>query len=59
MLRKDVGYVNKEIDIALDRQSVPPIPRVFLIPAIIDDPANSLDRVQTVCSRSTSSRPPG
>ena len=42
MLHKDVGYVNKEINIALDLQSYHRVPRVFLIPAIIDDPANSL-----------------
>lgn len=43
MLHKDVGYVNKEINIALDRQSYYRRGRAFLIPAIIDDPANSLD----------------
>ena len=43
MLHKDVGYVNKEINIALDRQSFHRPPRVFLIPAIIDDPANRLE----------------
>jgi hypothetical protein len=43
MLHKDVGYVNKEINLALDRQSFHRAPRVFLIPAIIDDPTNRLD----------------
>jgi hypothetical protein len=43
MLHKDVGYVNKEINIALDRQSFYRPGRAFLIPAIIDDPANRLD----------------
>jgi hypothetical protein len=43
MFHKDVGYVNKEINIALDRQSYYRPGRAFLIPAIIDDPANMLD----------------
>ena len=43
MFHKDVGYVNKEINIALDRQSFHRPPRVFLIPVVIDDPVNRLD----------------
>ena len=43
MKMKDVGYVNKEINIALDRQSHFRSPRVFLIPAFIDDPASKMD----------------
>ena len=34
--------MNKELKIALDLQSYHRVPRVFLVPAIIDDPANSL-----------------
>jgi len=43
MFHKDVGYVNKEINLALDRQSFHRPPRVFLIPVIIDDPVNRLE----------------
>jgi len=43
MFHKDVGYVNKEINLALDRQSFHRPPRVFLIPVVIDDPVNRLD----------------
>ena len=50
MQHKDVGYVNKEINIALDLQSYHRVPRVFLIPAIIDDPANSLDMLRKLQS---------
>jgi hypothetical protein len=51
MRHKGVGYVNKEINIALDLQSYHRFPRVFLIPAIIDDEANSLvvlEKLQSV-----------
>ena len=43
MLHKDVGHVNKEINLALQRNDHLRPPRVFLIPVIIDDPANRLD----------------
>jgi TIR domain/SIR2-like domain len=43
MKAKDEGYVNREIDAALDRQRDFRFPRVFLIPAIIDAPENRLD----------------
>jgi hypothetical protein len=39
---KDVGYVNKEINLALSRRQYYRPPRVFLIPAIIDSPASML-----------------
>jgi hypothetical protein len=53
MKAKDVGYVNREIGMALDRQRDYRPPRVFLIPAIIDDPVNRLkgfeiERLQSV-----------
>jgi len=43
MKAKDEGYVNREIDAALERQRDFRYPRVFLIPAVIDDPQNRLD----------------
>ena len=46
MKSKDVGYVNREIDMALDRQRDYRLPRVFLIPAIIDDAMNRLDALE-------------
>ncbi len=36
MLAKDVGYVNREINLALDRQMEYRAPRRFLIPVVID-----------------------
>ena len=42
LLHKSVGYVNKEIKIALDRQQQYREPRIFLIPAIIDAEQNML-----------------
>ncbi len=42
---KDVGYVNKEIDLALERQRYYRPPRIFVIPAIVDDPANQIDQL--------------
>ena len=33
---KDVGYVNREIELALDRQQLYRSPRCFVIPAVID-----------------------
>jgi len=43
---KDVGYVNREINLALDRQLEYRPPRRFLIPAVIDDAANCLDELR-------------
>ena len=42
LLRKEVGYVNKEIDLAFDRQQEYRPPRRFIIPTVVDDPANQL-----------------
>jgi hypothetical protein len=42
LVNKSVGYVNKEIQLALDRQQQYRQPRVFLIPAIIDRQENLL-----------------
>jgi hypothetical protein len=43
--QKEVGYVNKEISIALDRQKTYRDPRIFLIPALVDDPTSELERL--------------
>jgi TIR domain/SIR2-like domain len=43
---KDVGYVNKEIDLALERQRYYRPPRIFVIPAIVDDVANQIDELK-------------
>jgi hypothetical protein len=43
--RKEVGYVNREIDLALDRQLEYRPPRRFVIPVVIDDPANRLEHL--------------
>ena len=43
MKLKDVGYVNREISIAIDRSRDYRVPRVFLIPAVIDHPDNKLE----------------
>jgi TIR domain/SIR2-like domain len=40
---KDVGYVNKEIDLALKHQAYYRPPRIFLIPTIIDSARSELD----------------
>ena len=51
LLSKDVGYVNREIELARDRQQEYRPPRRFIIPAVIDDPANrltDLERWQSV-----------
>ena len=48
---KSVGYVNKEIALALDRQQQYREPRIFLIPAVIDAEENilrELDNLQAV-----------
>jgi TIR domain/SIR2-like domain len=42
---KDVGYVNKEITLAIERQAYYRPPRIFVIPAIIDTPASQLDQL--------------
>jgi len=44
--RKDVGYVNREIDLAIDRQREYRPPRRFIVPAIVDDPDNRLDNLE-------------
>ncbi len=36
LFAKEVSYVNREIDLALDRQKLYRAPRVFVIPAVID-----------------------
>jgi hypothetical protein len=41
----DVSYVNKEIAIALDRQQTYREPRIFLIPAIVDDATSELEQL--------------
>jgi hypothetical protein len=43
---KDVGYVNKEIHLAIERQSYYRAPRIFLIPASIDGPNNRLSELE-------------
>jgi hypothetical protein len=48
---KDVGYVNKEITLAVDRQTYYRFPRRFVIPAVIDSAASllpELERFQSV-----------
>jgi hypothetical protein len=40
---KEVGYVNKEINLAIGRQAYYRPPRIFLIPAVIDSVDNQLD----------------
>lgn len=42
---KQVGYVNKEIHLALERQTFYRPPRIYLIPAIIDSAANQLEQL--------------
>lgn len=43
---RDVGYVNREIELARDRQLEYRPPRRFIIPAMIDDPANRLEDLE-------------
>jgi hypothetical protein len=43
---KDVGYVNREIELARDRQQEYRPPRRFIIPVVIDDPANRLTELE-------------
>ena len=43
LLAKTRGFVNREIQLAIDRQAEYRPPSRFLIPAYIDDPANALD----------------
>jgi hypothetical protein len=45
--QKDVGYVNREIELAIDRQREYRPPRRFIIPAVIDDPQNMLENLLT------------
>jgi TIR domain/SIR2-like domain len=48
---KEIGYVNKEIHLAIKRQSHYRSPRIFLIPALIDGAENclpELDRFQSI-----------
>jgi hypothetical protein len=42
---KEVGYVNKEINLAIARQTYFRPPRIFLIPTVIDSPDNRLDEL--------------
>jgi hypothetical protein len=44
--RKDVGYVNREIDLAIDRQREYRPPRRFIVPAIVDHPDNRLENLE-------------
>ena len=44
------GFVNREINLALDRQLEYRYPRVFLIPAIIDDEENRLRELESLQS---------
>jgi hypothetical protein len=46
LLSKDVGYVNREIELARDRQQEYRPPRRFIIPAVVDDPANRLAELE-------------
>jgi hypothetical protein len=46
LLAKDVGYVNREINLALDRQMNYRPPRRFLIPVVLDAPENCLEHLQ-------------
>jgi hypothetical protein len=51
LIERDVSYANREIELALDRQQMYRAPRRFLIPAVLDDPANrlaELDHLQSV-----------
>lgn len=50
LLAKDVGYVNREIHMALDRQEEYRAPRRFLLPAVIDDLDNILDDLRDLQS---------
>jgi hypothetical protein len=48
---KDIGYVNKEIHLAIERQSYYRFPRIFLIPTLIDGPDGrlaELERFQSI-----------
>jgi len=51
MLRKDIAYVNREINLALDRQQEFRSNRRFILPVVLDDPDNrlvELDRWQSI-----------
>jgi TIR domain/SIR2-like domain len=43
---KEVGYVNKEIRLAVERQSYYRAPRIFVIPTIIDRPESNLSELE-------------
>jgi TIR domain/SIR2-like domain len=43
LAEKDIGYVNKEIAIAIGRQTYFRPPRIFVIPVLVDDQASRLD----------------
>jgi hypothetical protein len=45
---KEVGYVNKEINLAIGRQAYYRPPRIFLIPAVIDNVQNQLDMLSNL-----------
>ena len=47
---KAVGYVNKEISLALDRQQQYRRPRIFLIPAFVDGAENILEELDVLQS---------
>ena len=47
LLHKEVGYVNKEISLAFDRQQQYRPPRRFIIPTVVDDPTNQLVELST------------
>lgn len=48
LLAKDVGYVNREINLAIDRQMNYRAPRRFLIPVVLDSPENRLDELSHI-----------
>lgn len=50
LLAKDVGYVNREINLALDRQREYRAPRRFVVPVVIGGPDNLLDELRHVQS---------
>jgi TIR domain/SIR2-like domain len=45
---KEVGYVNKEINLAIERQSYYRAPRIFVIPTVIDRPDSNLVELEKI-----------
>jgi hypothetical protein len=45
---KEVGYVNKEINLAIERQSYYRAPRIFVIPTVIDSPDSNLVALEKI-----------